>query len=65
MILHHSHVLHWKLRTLEALGVVDNHMEALMKVITVIDKVATGECGEEDFLKAYNQYRHEIADRED
>jgi hypothetical protein len=40
-------------------------MEALMKVITVVDKVATGECGEEDFIKAYNQYRHDIVDKGD
>ena len=65
MTLHHSHVLNWKIRTLQSLAVVDTHMEAIMKVITVIDKVATGECNEEDFIKAYNKYRHDIADKED
>lgn len=65
MTLHHSHVLHWNLRSLQNLGVVDNHMDAIMKVITVIDNVALGEATEEDFITAYNQYRHDIADRED
>ncbi len=65
MTLHHSHVLNWKIRTLQSLSVVETHMEAIMKVITVIDKVATGECNEEDFIKAYNRYRHDIADKED
>lgn len=65
MTLHHSHVLNWKIRTLQSLSVVETHMEAIMKVITVIDKVAIGECNEEDFIKAYNRYRHDIADKED
>ena len=65
MTLHHSYVLGWKIRTLQNLEILDTHMEAIMKVISVVDKVAEGEATEEDFIMAYNKYRHDIADNGD
>jgi hypothetical protein len=60
-MLNHLHVLKWKIRTLENLNVVNTHIEALVKVMDVIDKISLGEAAEDDFIRAYNQYRHDIS----
>ena len=64
MTLHHSYVLNWSIRSRHNLEVLDSHTEAIIKVMSVVDKVAEGEATEEDFIIAYNQYRHDIADKE-